>query len=78
MSDTINIPVELLDDLIKVNKKIVDINNRLKACSNRSSANKWAAETSLKEGRHAPKPPSKKTLLVQRAKKEIRKIKERN
>ena len=56
MSDTINIPVELYDDLVKVV-------NRLKACSNRSSANKWAAETSLKEGRDAPKPPSKKAII---------------
>lgn len=64
MSDTINIPVELYDDLVKVV-------NRLQAC-NRS------VETSQKQGRDTPEPASKKTLQVQRAKREMQKIKELN
>ena len=68
MSDTINIPVKLLDDLVKVNEKLVDINNRLKAC-NRS------VETSQKEGRDRPKPPSKKTILINKTRKYLDKVK---
>ena len=56
MSDTINIPVELYEDLVKVV-------NRLQAC-NRS------VETSQKEVLETPEPPSKKTIIYNKFKKQ--------
>ena len=73
MSDTIDIPVKLLDDLVKVNEKLVDINNRLKACNRRSVIE--ATDTSQKEGKDTPEPPSKKTILINKTRKYLDKIK---
>ena len=64
MTDTITIPTELYDDLVKVV-------NRLQACSNRSSAQFGAAETSLKGGKDRPSLPSKKVILENRTKKYV-------
>ena len=67
MSDTIPIPVELYDDLVKVV-------NRLQAC-NRSSVIIGTTETSQKQGRDRPKPASKKTILINKTKKYLDNIK---
>ena len=61
MSDTINIPVELLREIVDVNVRQIDIINRLQACETRNSVSDGAAEVSQKEGRDNPKPPSLKT-----------------
>jgi len=64
MIETITIPTELYDDLVKVV-------NRLQACSNRSSAIIGAAETSLKGGKDTPNLPSKKVILENITKKYV-------
>ena len=53
MSDTIPIPVELYDDLVKVV-------NRLQACRSDEASKKEVLET--------PKPPSKKTRIYNKFK----------
>jgi hypothetical protein len=53
MSDTIPIPIELYDDLVKVV-------NRLQACR--------SVETSKKEVLESTKPPSKKTRIYNKFK----------
>ena len=67
MSDTINIPVKLYDDL-------VNVVNRLQACSNRSTASNGAADTSQKEGQDKPKPPSLKIRSYNRISKHYKNL----
>ena len=63
MRETITIPTELYDDLVKVV-------NRLKACSNRSPEDKGSG-TSLKGGEDRPNLPSKKVILENKTKKYV-------
>ena len=65
MIETITIPTELYDDLVKVV-------NRLQACSNRSPEVKGSG-TSLKGGEDTPNPPSKKVILEKETEKYVEK-----
>ena len=64
MSDTINIPIQLYDDLIS-------LVNRLQACQTRSTASDGDTDTSQKGGKDRPNLPSKKAILENRMKKYV-------